>query len=257
MRRDDELTMRPKKMAAKFMISTSTIRNYEAKGLIPPAERSSNGYRVYTDQHAAYLSCIQAMAPAFGMEVTAQVLRCLHQDKPQDAMWLIREKEVSLYEEKERLERLIQDVRIFAYENKSPYAEETFTINEASELTQVPKSAIRYWEQAGYVTADRDPNNRYRRYNGYHLLKIRLIQMLQCSVYSEDTVNFKQSIATTKHTDLQEVMNVAENVRSYLDKIIESQMCGVSFLYQLIQLTKASTFDGARIIQPRLNGTAD
>lgn len=251
------MTMRQKKMAAKFMLSASTIRNYEAKGLIPPAERSSNGYRIYTDQHAAYLSCIQAMAPAFGMEVTAEVLRCLHQDKPQDAMWIIREKEVALYEEKEKLERLIQDIRIYANENKSPYAEEPFTINEASELTQVPKSAIRYWEQAGYVTADRDPDNRYRRYSGSHLLKIRLIQMLQSSVYSEDTVNFKQSIAAAEHTDLQGLVNVAENVRTYLDKIIESQMCGISYLHQLIQFTKASIFDGARIIQPRPIGPDD
>lgn len=234
------MSMHPKKMAAKFMISASTIRNYEAKGLIPPAERSSNGYRVYTDQHAAYLSCIQAMAPAFGMEVTAEVLHCLHQEKPQEAMWIIREREVALYEEKEKLERLTQDIQIYANENKSPYAEETFTINKASELTQVPKSAIRYWEQAGYVTSDRDPDNRYRRYSGSHLLKIRLIQVLQSSVYSEDTVNFKQSIAATEHTDMQGVMNVAENVRTYLDKIIESQMCGISHLHQLIQFTKAS-----------------
>jgi len=233
------LMMRPKKMAAKFMISASTIRNYEAKGLIPPAERSSNGYRIYTDQHAAYLSCIQAMAPAFGMEVTAEVLRCLHQDKPQDAMWIIRKKEVALYEEREKLERLIQDIRISANKNKTPYAEESYTINEVSELTQVPKSAIRYWEQAGYVTAERDPDNRYRRYSGSHLLKIRLIQVLQSSVYSEDTVNFKQSIATAEHTDLQGIMNVAQHVRTYLDKIIESQMCGISYLHQLIQFTKA------------------
>lgn len=233
------MTTSPKKMAAKFMISASTIRNYEAKGLIPPAERSSNGYRIYTDQHAAYLSCIQAIVPAFGMEVTAEVLRCLQQDKPIEAMWIIREKEVALYETKETLERLIQDIRIYANENKSPYAEKPFTINEASELTQVPKSAIRYWEQAGYVTADRDPENRYRRYSGSHLIKIRLMQMLQSSEYSEDTVNFKQSIAAVEHTNLQGVMNVAENVRTYLDKIIESQMCGISYIHQLIQFTKA------------------
>jgi len=249
--------MRPKKMAAKFRMSASTIRNYEANGLIPPTERSSNGYRIYTDRHAAYLSCIQAMAPAFGMEVTSEVLRCLHQDKPQDAMWIIREKEVALYEEKEKLERLVQDIRSYANENKSPYAEEPFTINEVSELAQVPKSAIRYWEQAGYVTADRDPDNRYRLYSGFHLLKIRLIQVLRSSVYSEDTVNFKQSIAAAEHTDLQAVMNVAANVRAFLDKTIESQICGIYHLYQLMHLAKASNFDGARIIQPRPKGPDD
>ncbi|WP_337100543.1 MerR family transcriptional regulator [Paenibacillus sp. YIM B09110] len=113
-------------------------------------------------------------------------------------MWIIRKKEVALYEEKKKLERLNQDIRIYANENKSAYAEEPFNINEVSELTQVPKSTIRYWEQAGYVTADRDPDNRYRRYSGSHLLKIRLIQVLQ-----------------------------------------SSQMCGISYLHQLIQFTKA------------------
>ncbi|SDD17205.1 DNA-binding transcriptional regulator, MerR family [Paenibacillus sp. UNCCL117] len=233
----------PQKMAAKFMISASTIRNYEARGLIPPAERSSNGYRIYTDRHAAYLSCIQAMAPAFGMEVTAEALRCIHQDKPQDAMWIVREKEVALYEEKKKVERLIQDIRISANEHKSPSAEEPFTINEVSRLTQVPKSTIRYWEHAGYVTAERNPDNRYRRYRGSHLLKIRLLQALQSSVYSEDTVNFKQSIAAAELEDLQRVINVAERVRTYLDQIIESQMCGISCLHQLIQFRKAAIPD--------------
>ncbi|WP_042168140.1 MerR family DNA-binding transcriptional regulator [Paenibacillus gorillae] len=231
--------MRPKKLAEKFRISASTIRNYEAKGLIPPAERSPNGFRIYTELHAAYLSCIQAMAQPFGMEVTAEVLRCLHQDKPQYAMWIIRKKEIALYEEKEKLERLIEDIRSYSIENKASCAEELFTINEASELTQIPKSAIRYWDQAGYVMADRDPTNRYRRYSGSHLLKIRLIQMLQSSVYSEDTVNFRQSIAATKHTDLEGIVNVAENIRGYLDRILESQMLGISNLYELIQFTKA------------------
>lgn len=247
------MTMRPKQMAAKFKISASTIRNYEAIGLIPPAERSSNGYRIYTDQHEAYLSCIQAMAPAFGMEVTAEVLRCLHRGKPNDAMWIIRGKEVVLFEEKEKLDKLIQDIRIYANENKSAYAEKAFNINEASKLTQAPKSAIRYWEQMGYVRADRDPDNRYRQFNGSHLLKIRLIQTLQSSVYSEDTVHFRQAIVAAEHTDLQGILNVAENIRTYLDKVIESQICGISYLHHLIQFKKDSIFDGVRIIQPNQN----
>lgn len=233
------MTMRPKKMAATFMISASTLRNYEAKGLIPPAERSVNGYRNYTDLHATYLACIQAMAPAFGMEVTTEVLHYLRQDKTHGALWVIREKEVALYEDKEKLEKLIEDIRLQVNENAAPYTKERFTIHEVSELTHVPKSTIRYWEQAGYVTVYRDPQNRYRCYDGAHLLKVRLIQVLQNSVYSEETVKFKQSIATAEHTDLQMLMKIAEKIRTYQDKRIESQMCGISCLHKLIQLTKA------------------
>lgn len=119
------------------------------------------------------------------------------------------------------------------------YAKEFFTINEVSELMKIPKSTIRYWEQAGYVAAYRDPENHYRCYVGGYLLKMRLIQVLQNSVYSEKTVKFKQSIAAVEHLDLQSIMKLAENIRSYLDKGIESQMYGISRLYNLIQLIKA------------------
>lgn len=233
------MRMRPKKMAAAFMISPSTLRNYEANGLIPPAERSANGYRFYSDLHASYLACIQALAPAFGMEVATEVLHNLQRDKTHNALWVIREQEVVLYEDKERLERLIEDIRLQANEYRSPYAKERFTINEVSELTKIPKSTIRYWEKAGYVAADRDPENQYRCYEAGHLLIMRLIQVLQNAVYSEETVRYKQLIAATEHVDLHSIMRLAEDIRTHLDKRIESQMCGVARLYKLMQVIKS------------------
>lgn len=224
----------PRQLAERFGISTSTIRNYEAAGLIPPAERLPNGYRVYTELHAAYLSCIQAMSPAFGMEVTVKVLHCVRQQQPQEALWLIREREVVLYEVKAQVEGLIQDIRRYRYENKAPYPEKPFNINEAARLTKASRSAIRYWEHAGYLTADRDPDNQYRRYSSAHLLKIRLIQTMQNAVYSEDTVHIKRSIAAVEDTDLQGIMNAAERIRRYLDQVIEAQLCGIAYFHQLV-----------------------
>lgn len=229
------MKMRPHKIAVTFRISPSTLRNYEAKGLIPSAERSGNGYRYYTDLHAAYLSCIQAMAPAFGMELTTEVIHNIQRDKRHEALWIIREKEVVLYEDKEKLERLIQDIQVFADDKTSLYQKQRLSINEVSTLLNLPKSTIRYWEHAGYVVADRDPNNSYRYYNGDHLLKMRLLQIMQNFVYSEETVKYKQWIAATEHRDLQNIMKLATEIRSYLNKRIELQMCGISRLYQLIQ----------------------
>ncbi|MDU0206025.1 hypothetical protein ACYEXS_18620 [Paenibacillus sp. MAH-36] len=68
---------------------------------------------------------------------------------------------------------------------------------------------------------------------------MRLLQVLQNSVYSEETVKYKQSIAAAEHVDLQSIMKLAENIRTYLDKRIDSQMCGISRLYKLIQLIKS------------------
>ncbi len=43
-------------------LSTSTLRNYEAQGIIPPALRASERIPEYTEEHLAYLECIAAIA---------------------------------------------------------------------------------------------------------------------------------------------------------------------------------------------------
>lgn len=232
------MKLRPKKMAATLMLSTGTLRNYEAKGLMPPAERSGNGYRFYTDLHAAYLACIQAMIPAFGMEMTTKALHDLQRDKTHAALWLIREQEIILYEVKKKLERLTEDIRLLGHGTTSPYAKESFTIHEVSALTKIPKSTIRYWERAGYVVADRDPENHYRLYQGSHLLKIRLLQLMQNFIYSEETVESKDMIAAAEPGELPGMLKAAEKIGTELDKRLESQFHGLSRFHHLVQFLK-------------------
>lgn len=237
------MTCYPQKIAAKFMISPSTLRNYEAKGLIPPAERGVNGYRMFTERHEAYLACIQAMSPAFGMEVTTEALHRLREDKLHEALWIVKEKEVSLYEEKGKLVQLIQEMERYASANGASDTGEWFTIREAAARTGVPKSAIRYWEKAGLLAVQRDPANEYRRYRTPHLFVIRLLQVLQSAVYSETTVKLKQSIAAAEQTDIPQIQELAANILAFLDKVNASQIRGIAYLYRLIRMTKAEHFD--------------
>jgi DNA-binding transcriptional MerR regulator len=62
------MKIRPLNIARKLHISTSAIRNYEAQGIVPPTKRSSNGYRIYTEEHIAYFESIQAWLPASARE---------------------------------------------------------------------------------------------------------------------------------------------------------------------------------------------
>ena len=43
-------------------ISVQQVRNYEASGLIPQAQRSPGSYRLYTQQHLAALQTVKSMA---------------------------------------------------------------------------------------------------------------------------------------------------------------------------------------------------
>lgn len=229
------MDFRPKKLAEKYGVSGSTLRNYEAKGLIPPAERSSNGYRMYTERHEAYLACIQAMAPAFGMEVTCEVMHCIGRNELDDALWIVRDREVMLHREKGSLDQLVRELKSYSEGNRAHDFNPYFSIHEVSRRTGVPKSAIRYWEQSGLFTAMRDPDNDYRLYNEAHLFKIRMIQVLQSSVYSEETVYLKQSIAGLELENIEHAMKLIERIQVYLHKTIKLQMRALYFLYRLIK----------------------
>jgi DNA-binding transcriptional MerR regulator len=41
--------------ARPIMLSTQAVRNYEAAGILPAAERTPHGYRTYTPLHAQAL----------------------------------------------------------------------------------------------------------------------------------------------------------------------------------------------------------
>lgn len=226
--------MRPKKTAEKFKMSASTLRNYEAKGLIPSAERSPNGYRMYTLQHEMYLACIQAMAPVFGMEVTTKVLHSLLRGEWDKALWIVREKEVSLYEEKKKVEQLKMELEEYFNTDQGFSNEKRFSIHDVSLQTGAQKTAIRYWEKDGFFTAERNPENDYRLYSETDLVKVKFIQILQNCVYSEDTIALKESIKMLDPYHTEEISKLADQVITYLNKTIRSQMQAMTPLCKLI-----------------------
>ena len=49
-------------------ISVQQVRNYEAGGFIPPAERSPGGYRLYTQQHLVALKTARSLVGGYGWQ---------------------------------------------------------------------------------------------------------------------------------------------------------------------------------------------
>ena len=67
--------MRIGELASQLGINTKTIRYYEQIGLIPPAPRTSGGYREYTDIDADRLTFIRtAQRLGLSLEEVAEVL---------------------------------------------------------------------------------------------------------------------------------------------------------------------------------------
>src|SRR2546423_14073909 len=63
-------------------ISVQQVRNYEANGLIPQAQRSPSGYRLYTQQHLAALKAVKSMACGYGWPPTSAIMRALRRGDP-------------------------------------------------------------------------------------------------------------------------------------------------------------------------------
>ena len=58
--------LRPVDLARGHGLSTQAVRNYEAAGILPGAERTLHGYRTYTPLHAQALRAFLALVPGHG-----------------------------------------------------------------------------------------------------------------------------------------------------------------------------------------------
>lgn len=232
------MNLRPIDIARKLKLSTSALRNYETNGLVPPTQRSSSGYRIYTEEHIAYFECIQAMAPGFGMDVTSEVLRKIQLKEVDAALWLVNDRQADLHRDKTLAERNIQILETQELDTSfdSDSKKEWMTIGEVSAETSIPSSAIRHWEKVGLITSSRDPENGYRLFSRSQMRKILLLRALRPAVYSVDLVDLKQAIAEMNVHDVEHAKKIAQDTLNYLVKINKEQLRGMSYLYRLCRL---------------------
>ena len=67
--RRDRRSLRSGELARRTGVSADTLRSYERRGLLPPATRSANGYRLYPAEAVARVELIQA-GLAFGFTLS-------------------------------------------------------------------------------------------------------------------------------------------------------------------------------------------
>ena len=56
--------LRPVDLAREHGLSTQAVRDYEDTGILPQAERTRHGYRIYRPPHAQALRTFVALVPA-------------------------------------------------------------------------------------------------------------------------------------------------------------------------------------------------
>src|SRR5438128_2274651 len=95
-------------------ISVQQVRNYEASGLIPPAERSPAGYRLYTQQHLVALKTARGLTPGYGWQRTPAIMQALHRGELSVALALIDTRHAELASKRLQVEQTLAALRALA-----------------------------------------------------------------------------------------------------------------------------------------------
>jgi DNA-binding transcriptional MerR regulator len=227
------MPIRPVDIARKLGVSTTTLRHYEDFGMIPAVKRSPNGYRVYTDEHLAYLICIREMMHGFSLSEIAGMLKLVMANKTDEALWTANRAQAALQDDKRVCEQI---KRRFLQKRKAAVPKE-FSINFLSKTTGTIPSTIRYWDKIGLISASRCAANNYRTFTERHIDEILMIQAFKLAMRARGekyaVEQLRKEMQQLDFTDTNQVSAIVRGIESYLSLVNREQVRSISALYSL------------------------
>ncbi|MEW2219338.1 TioE family transcriptional regulator [Streptomyces sp. NPDC006990] len=188
--------LRPVDLARGHGLSTQAVRNYEADGILPPADRTEHGYRTYTPLHERALRTFLALLPGHGHQAAASIMRAVNEDAVEEALGLVDEAHAHLLDDRRTLqavESALHDLRPAGPGRSTGPAEATGApgtagaggrfIGPLAEELGIRPATLRKWEAAGLVSPRRDPHTGYRVYDGAAVRDARLTHQLRRGGY--------------------------------------------------------------------------
>jgi len=168
--------LRPVDLARRHGLSTQAVRNYEAAGILPAAERSAHGYRTYTPRHARALHAFLALVPGHGHRTAAAIMQAVNRDSVEDALRLIDDSHVQLLDDRRTLqavEAALRDLRPVPEERGDTF------VGPLARRLGIRPATLRTWERAGLVQPRRDPRTGYRIYGPVDVRDALLVHQLR------------------------------------------------------------------------------
>lgn len=172
--------LRPVDLAREHGLSAQAIRNYEAAGILPEADRTEHGYRTYTPLHAQALRTFLALIPAHGHQTATSIMQAINNDEVDDALRHIDESHAQLLDDRRTLKTVEAALRDL--EPAPPERGNTFVGPLARKLGIRP-ATLRKWERAGVVHPQRDPQTGYRLYTPSDVRDAQLAHQLRRGGY--------------------------------------------------------------------------
>ena len=210
-------------------IHPNTVRMYEEWGLIPLAERKSNGYRVFTDYHIEQLRLARI---AFQIEVLQNGLRKkvieiikLSANGDFDKALMFAEEYISQIQREQRNAEESIDIAKQILSGKS--LEHAFFLKrkEVSDYLDISMDTLRNWERNGLLQVKRKQNG-YRIYKSDDIERLKMIRILRLANYSlEAILRMLNALEHNPQVNLKQVLNTPQagaDIVSVCDRLIES-----------------------------------
>jgi len=183
--------LRTHDLALAGHISVQQVRNYEASGLIPKAQRSPSGYRLYTQQHLAALQTVKSMARGYGWQRTPAIMQALHRGDLSTALATIDTHHAELASKRLQVEQALSALHILAAQSSSLQSSshpQQFRVGEAAKQVGVRVSALHFWEQQGLLHPLREQSSRYRLYDEQQMRRLRVVVLLRDAGYTFNVI---------------------------------------------------------------------
>ena len=210
-------------------IHSNTVRMYEEWGLIPQAERKSNGYRVFTDFHIEQLRLarialkIEVLQNGLRKKV-AEIIKLSANRDFDKALMFAEEYRSQIQQEQKNAEEAIGIAKQILV-GKS--AEQAFFLKrkEVSEYLEISIDTLRNWERNGLLKVKRKQNG-YRAYSGDDIERLKMIRTLRLANYSlEAILRMLNALEYNPQIDMKQVLNTPQtdsDIVSVCDRLIVS-----------------------------------
>jgi DNA-binding transcriptional MerR regulator len=164
-------------------VSEQQVRNYLALGLLPPARRAANNYRLFTDHHADALRTARVLAAGHGWFRAREILNAVHRGDMATALTTVDASHAELAQERSAIAAAVDAFTQVARE-PDPAARPRARIGQVAADIGVRTPVLRLWERRGLLRPDRDPATGYRTYGPAEQRSAHLIAVLRAGRFA-------------------------------------------------------------------------
>jgi DNA-binding transcriptional MerR regulator len=178
----DRPSLRTHDLATFGHMSVQQVRNYEASGLIPQAQRSPKGYRLYTQQHLVALKTVKSLVPGYGWQRTSVIMQALHRGDLSAALATIGGRHAEHTSKRRQVEQTLLALRRLAAQSDAlhtSHPSQQVRVGEAAKRVGVRVSALHFWEQQGLLHPVREQHSRYRLYDEHQMRRLHVVALLR------------------------------------------------------------------------------